>query len=140
MQLRLPSLALLFASLAATSACVITDGDSSLLVSNESDFEIHEMYVTPVDSPTWGRDLLGAEILFPGESMLLALDCDRYDAMLIDETGAICEVANLDLCFDDADWIIRNNTCAVFEARVAAAAAPQDTARAPAGADEAAAK
>jgi hypothetical protein len=41
--------------------------------------------------------------------------------MLIDETGAICEVASVDLCFDEADWIIRNNTCDVFEARAAAA-------------------
>jgi hypothetical protein len=100
---------------------VTTDGDSSLYVSNQSDFEIHEMYVTPVASPTWGPNLLRGDILFPGDAMFLSLDCDTYDAMLIDETGAACEVANVRLCFDDADWIIRNNTCALFEARAAAA-------------------
>jgi hypothetical protein len=120
MHLRLSSLALVLC--AATSACVITDGDSSLRVSNQSDFAIHEMYVTPVESSSWGRDLLGSDVLYPGESMLLGLDCGTYDAMLIDETGAVCEITNLDLCFDDADWIIRNTSCAVFEARAAAAA------------------
>ena len=124
MRLLTPSLVLLLS--AATSACVLTD--SSLEVSNRSDFEIHEMYVTPISSPSWGPNLLGGDILFPGDSMLLGLDCDTYDAMLIDETGAICEVSSVELCFDEADWIIRNNTCDVFEARAAktaATAAPQ---------------
>jgi hypothetical protein len=103
------------------SACVVTD--SSLLVSNHSDFEIHEIYVTPVDSSTWGANLLANDILMPGESTLLGIQCGTYDAMLVDETGAICEVSAVDLCYDDADWIIRNSSCRLFEARAAAAAA-----------------
>jgi hypothetical protein len=104
---------------------VTDDGyyDSSLVVSNHSDFEVHEMYVTEIDNPSWGPNLLGRSILFPGDSMELAIDCGTYDAMLIDETGAICEVSAVDLCFDDADWIIRNSTCSLFEARAAAALA-----------------
>ena len=110
--------------------CVVTtttddDFDSSLHVENRSDFEIHEMYVTEIDSPTWGGNLLGGSILFPGQSMELLLDCNTYDAMLIDETGAVCEIQGVDLCFDDADWIITNRSCAVFEARAAAMAAAQ---------------
>jgi len=105
----------------AATGCVTSD--SSLLVSNRSDFEIHEMYVTPIESPSWGPNLLHGDILFPGESTYVGLDCGTYDAMLIDETGAVCEVSTLDLCFDDADWIIRNSSCSVFEKRAAAAAA-----------------
>jgi hypothetical protein len=100
-------------------ACVVTDTDSSLLVSNESDFEIHEMYVTDVASPTWGPNLLRGDVLFPGDFVVLDLACGTYDAMLVDETDATCMATNLELCFDDADWIIRNNTCDVFEARAA---------------------
>lgn len=99
------------------------DFDSSLHVSNDSSFEIHEMYVTEIDSQTWGPNLLSGSILFPGEVMDLALDCNTYDALLIDETGASCEIQNVDLCFDDADWIITNRSCKVFEARAAAMAA-----------------
>lgn len=111
---------------AALGGCVITtttdDLDSSLLVSNRSSFEIHEMYVTEIDSPTWGSNLLGTAILQPGQSFELGLPCNTYDAMLIDETGAICEIQNVELCFDDADWIITNRSCEVFAARAAAMA------------------
>lgn len=118
----LPSIACVLAA----GGCVVTTGDgydSSLLVSNHSDFEVHEMYVTEIDNPSWGPNLLGGSILFPGESVELAIDCGTYDAMLIDETGASCEVSTIDLCFDDADWIIRNNSCSLFEARAALATA-----------------
>jgi hypothetical protein len=108
-----PAIALLF-----VASCT----DSALFVTNDSDFEIHEMYVTDVRSSSWGPNLLDGEILFPGESLTLGLDCGTYDALLIDETDAICEVSNLDLCYENADWVIRNNSCAVFEARAAAAA------------------
>ena len=111
----------LLASLTA-SACVVTD-DSSLRVSNHSDFEIHEMYVTGVGTSTWGPNLLGGDVLLPDESVYVVLDCGTYDALLIDETGAECEVNSVDLCFDDADWIIENRSCDLFKARAAAAAA-----------------
>jgi hypothetical protein len=113
----------LLACVASASACVVSDRDSSLLVSNRSDFEIHEMYVTDVGSATWGPNLLGGDVLLPDESMYVLLECGTYDALLIDETGAGCEVYDVDLCFEDADWIISNRSCALFEARAAAAAA-----------------
>ena len=53
----LTSIASLGCLAALASGCVVTAGDgadASLLVSNHSDFEIHEMYVTEVGSPTWG--------------------------------------------------------------------------------------
>jgi hypothetical protein len=127
----LPSIAFLGFVAVATTGCVVVEDDgydSSLLVSNHSDFEIHEMYVTDVDSATWGPNLLGGAILFPNESVSLAIECGLYDAMMIDETGAVCEVSNIDLCFDDADWVIRNTTCSLFEARAAANAAAGKTA------------
>jgi hypothetical protein len=116
-----PSIALV-ACVAAASGCVIADHDSSLFVENRSDFEIHEMYVTPIDSISWGDNLLGGDVLMPRESMYIGLECGTYDALLIDELGFACEVNAIDLCFDDADWIIRNSSCAVFEQRAAAAA------------------
>jgi hypothetical protein len=105
------------------SGCVVVADDSSLMVENRSSFEIHEMYVTSVHSSTWGGNLLRGDVLFPGDSTYISLGCDTYDAMLIDETGAVCEVSSIDLCFESADWIIRNNSCSVFQARAAAAAA-----------------
>jgi hypothetical protein len=103
--------------LVVVTGCVVTEveHDSSLLVDNQSDFEVHEMYVTDISSPSWGPNLLDGDILFPGDMMYVGVECGTYDALLIDETDATCEVNNISLCFEDVDWIIRNSTCAVFE-------------------------
>jgi hypothetical protein len=106
---------------------IIDDPDATLLVDNQSDFAIVEIRVTPVGDPSWGPNLLGGDVLLPGESLLLDVECDTYDALLVDEDGVDCELENVNLCLNDADWIIRNNTCSVFgaakAAREAAAAA-----------------
>lgn len=93
---------------------------------NDSDFVIEEIYVTEVDNDDWGPNLI-PEALFPDEEVEITLDCDVYAALLIDEDGVECEIRSIDLCFDDALWHVRNNTCAVWDvakkAREAAAAA-----------------
>ncbi|HEU5058484.1 MAG TPA: hypothetical protein VFU21_18255 [Kofleriaceae bacterium] len=104
---------------ATAPGCLIVtdDDDASLEVINESDFVIEELYLTEVDNRDWGPDLLRGDVLFPDESIVLVdIECDYYDTQMIDETGAVCEAYNLDLCLNDAVWIIRNNTCTVWEA------------------------
>ena len=98
---------------------IVDDSDSTLLVVNESDFVIEEIYITDVDSSGWGPDLTGGDILLPEEEMLLTdIPCDFYDVLMVDETGLECEVLDIDLCFDDATWVITNNTCDVFAAEL----------------------
>lgn len=104
----------------ATGCAASTGADSSLTVSNQSDFTIQELYLTDIGSSTWGRNLLAGDVLFPGEALSLGVDCGTYDALLVDETNVECELTGLDLCFNDAEWVIRNNTCSVFAARLAA--------------------
>jgi len=96
---------------------VVDDGDSTLLVINQSDFAIEEIHIVPIDSSGWGPDLTGGDILLPEEEMLLSdIPCDFYDVLMVDETGLECQVLDIDLCFDDATWVIDNDTCDVFEA------------------------
>ncbi len=98
---------------------IVDDPDSTLLVINESDFVIEEIYITDVNSSGWGPDLTGGDVLFPEEEMLLTdISCDFYDVLMVDETGLECEVLDIDLCFDDATWVITNNTCDVFAAEL----------------------
>jgi hypothetical protein len=97
--------------------------DATLLVINESDFVITEIFLTEIDNPDWGPNLLRGDVLLPGEQLLLGVDCDFYDALLIDEDGVECEINGIDLCLNNADWVIRNNTCVVFEAAAKARAA-----------------
>src|SRR5687767_13207234 len=99
----LASLFLVAGSL-AVAGCT-DDGDpvdGTLTVENQSDFAIVELHVTPVGSSTWGPNLLGGDVLLPDESITLGVDCDLYDALLVDEDGEDCEVEAVDLCLNDA--------------------------------------
>lgn len=102
-------------ALAAAAGC--TTSDASLRVVNDSDFTITEIYLTPDVSESWGPNLLRGDVLLPGESLTLGVDCGFYDAMLVDQDNVACELDDLDLCLNDADWVIRNNTCSVFGAK-----------------------
>ncbi|MDB4961755.1 MAG: hypothetical protein JWP01_1754 [Myxococcales bacterium] len=122
------------ASLAAFTGCTTDDGfvaDASLRVVNNSDFVIEQIYLTDTGSSTWGPNLLGGDVLFPDEELLLGVNCDFYDALLVDEDGVECEINDIDLCLNDATWSIRNNTCTVFgvaaKERAEKAAAQQQT-------------
>jgi hypothetical protein len=96
---------------------------ASLTVVNDSDFTLYEIYLTETDNPDWGPNLLRGDVLFPDEELALGVDCDFYDALIVDEEGVECEANGLDLCLNDATWVIRNNTCTVFEAEAARRAA-----------------
>jgi hypothetical protein len=101
----------LFAVLLAVSACVITDDgtDSLLTIDNESSFVIEEVHVAPVDSRSWGPNLV-PEALFPGESVDIAVSCDVYDVLVVDETGLDCVLPSIDLCFSSGTWVITDTT------------------------------
>ena len=101
------------------------DTAGSLNVHNQSDFAITEIRVTSVGSSTWGPNLISGDVLLPGESLTVDVNCDLYDALLVDETGVQCTVHDIDLCFNTADWVINNNTCPVFNIARAAREAAQ---------------
>ena len=94
-------------------------GRSDFTVQNESDFVLEEIYVTPVDVFDWGPDRLGGAVLFPGESITIELACDLYDVLVVDELGTECMLFDVDVCFDDAAWIITNEDLAFCDFGVA---------------------
>lgn len=98
------------------SGTVIIDDvpDSSLVVDNQSDFAIVELYLTPANNGSWGPNLLRGDILLPDENLTLGVDCGFYDALLVDEDDVDCVLTDMDLCLNDAVWVIGNNTCTVF--------------------------
>jgi hypothetical protein len=98
----------------------------SLSVVNDSDFVIEEIFLTEVDNPDWGPNLLHGDALFPGETITLGVQCDFFDALIVDEEGVECEVDGLDLCANDATWVFRNNTCPIFAAEAAKRAAAKN--------------
>ncbi len=61
-------------------------GLNTILVVNESTFVITEIYISPVDSPEWGPNLLGDPLL-PGETTTIFAADDCYDFLAVSYTG-----------------------------------------------------
>jgi hypothetical protein len=103
---------------------------SSLEVINDSDYAIIELYITEVDNPDYGPNLLAGDALFPGESIFVPLRCNFYDVLIVDDDGVACELFDVDTCLNNAQFVIRNNTCTVFDATTGEAvkSAPKATA------------
>jgi hypothetical protein len=96
---------------AVLGACTTS---SSITVDNQSSFTITELYLTDVNSSSWGPNLVYNNKLLPGDTVRINTSCGTYDAMLVDETGVTCELNAVDLCLDNALWIIHNDTCSAF--------------------------
>jgi hypothetical protein len=85
------------------------DLNSTLVIENSSDFAFVEINLSSVDNVSWGSDLLGSDILFPGESVEIGgIECDDYDIRVVDEDNDECIVENIDLCLTDESWVIDN--------------------------------
>ena len=94
-------------ALATAAGCTASDGEpgGTFTISNESSYFLDEIHLAPVDSTTWGPDLIDS--LAPGEDLIITdIQCDVYDILVVDETGVDCELQNIDICFNDDGWVI----------------------------------
>lgn len=83
---------------------------SSVVVKNKSDWEIHQFFLSPVDTDDWGPDQLGEDVISTGDTFTLnGIPCDSYDVMLVDEDGDECIVPEVDICSGQEGWIITND-------------------------------
>ncbi|MBX3160656.1 MAG: hypothetical protein KF773_32115 [Deltaproteobacteria bacterium] len=109
-------------ALVGAAGCNNDDDDlveAALIVSNQSDFTIEQIFLTEVDNPNFGPNLIAGEVLLPGEELTLGVNCGTFDVLIVDEAGVECTLHALDLCANAAKFIIRNDTCTVFGARKA---------------------
>ncbi len=102
---RLPMLCLGL-SLSCATAAAAQDIQYTLI--NSSSGVLMEFYTGPVSAPEWGDDLLGADVLAPGESATVTIadgqtEC-AYDLLFIfddntevSDTVDICELASYEL-------------------------------------------
>jgi len=76
-------------------------------ITNRTDWEIHELYLSSVDDENWGPDQLGDEVIGKDESFtLIGVPCDDYDVKIVDEEGDACIVAKVDICGENYQWTI----------------------------------
>lgn len=74
---------------------------------NQSNWDIHYIYLSPSSQRTWGPDQLRPDqILAAGTSLILTgIDCGTYDVKMVDEDGDECVVQEIELCGKEA-WRI----------------------------------
>ena len=69
-----------------------------LTVTNQSKYEIQELYVSPSNTDDWGNDLLGDEtIATNGQFVVRSLLPGVYDIKTVDEDDDECIVEGIDL-------------------------------------------
>ena len=82
-----------------------------MTVANASSYIIRELYIAPTDSAYWGDDLLGYDLLYPGEEITITgLACDLYDMRVVDEFYIACDLYDVELCDADGIWVITDET------------------------------
>jgi hypothetical protein len=101
--------AVLCAGLLACTPALASKSDSRVVIHNQSDWDIHQLYLSSVDDHEWGPDQLGEHIIPSGGRFTLhSIPCDDYDVQLIDEDGDACVVGGVSLCGDRDSWVISN--------------------------------
>ncbi|MBK7077346.1 MAG: hypothetical protein IPH44_34150 [Myxococcales bacterium] len=100
---------LLTASLAACTV-VTDDRDATLTIANQSSYYLDALHLAEVHSASWGPDLLLAPLAPGSQVTVLDIPCDTYDVLVVDETGVECQLASIDLCFDDQRWVVDDRT------------------------------
>lgn len=76
-------------ALAATLGAMSIAEAASIDITNTSRNVIHYVYVSPSAADAWGPDLLGSNVLFPGEYVTVELSpyfCS-FDVLTVDEYG-----------------------------------------------------
>ncbi len=101
----------------ATAALVFGAGavsagtlDSVVNIQNNSSWEIHQVYVSPIDKAEWGDNLLKGNVVEAkgGSVEIFKIACDTYDVRLIDEDGGECVVPDISLCAEKDAWVIED--------------------------------
>lgn len=88
---------LLFGALAVAPSVADAQGSRfNLTVQNQSRYTIYEFYMNSSERSDWGPDLLGRNVLAPGNSFVVSnITPGEYDIKMVDEDGDVCELRNV---------------------------------------------
>ncbi len=78
----------------------------TIKIKNTTTFSVDEIYITTPDTDNWGEDLLDPdEVLMPGETVEVEVDCGTWDVKLVAADESSCEISDITLC-NAAVWNI----------------------------------
>jgi hypothetical protein len=79
-----------------------------VVLRNDSAYTIYQIHMSRTNDDSWRRDLLGSDVLSPGESITITASPGQYDLKLVDEDGDTCTVLRLSV-LENKDWTITNS-------------------------------
>lgn len=80
----------------------------SLTIVNNSRKQVHRLYISTSGAPRWGADVLGSNVLHPGQSTMLGdLNPGPYDLMIIDSEKRQCVLRSFPVSGNNS-WPITN--------------------------------
>ncbi|HKP38252.1 MAG TPA: hypothetical protein VJT71_15440 [Pyrinomonadaceae bacterium] len=94
-------LALSVVAMFVTATALARPGKQDFVLNNETGVEIHELYVSPVETDEWEEDVLGVDTLPSGDSVKITFeDRDKHvhwDLKVVDSKGNSIEWHDLNL-------------------------------------------
>ena len=109
---RLALLVVALCALAATPWLVRAQPQTAIniTVTNNSNWQIRYLYLTPADENNWGPDQLNDTLLSPGASFTISgAQCSGSGIKIVSEDTDGCFLAKTVGCDGDAQWVIANN-------------------------------
>jgi len=114
-------LAIAVAALLPLAAQAAAKRSANVKITNRTDWEIHQLFLSSTDDENWGPDQLGDEVIGVGESFTLQdVPCDLYDVKIVDEDEDSCVVPEVDICGQSQQWTITSGDLLQCEAGSAA--------------------
>ena len=90
---------------------------AQFMIVNNSDWDIHELYLSPTHKDSWGPDQLGDHVIKHGGGSftLHSIPCGHYDVKVVDEDGDDCVIEDVYMCKDHTHWNVTNKELAKCE-------------------------
>lgn len=96
---------------------------ATVVIQNDSDWDIHYLYLSPTYSNDWGPDQLGDHVIGSGSRYKLkGVSCDTYDVRIVDEDADECVITEVALCIFKEEWRITNDYLLECQGRTQGAA------------------
>ncbi len=106
----------LFTGVALPAHARPTKKKATIKIVNQSEWDIHHLYLSSTSDKQWGPDQLGKDVIESGDTYTLTdIDCDHYDIRLVDEDGDECVVEDVDMCGDNTVWRITDKALLACE-------------------------
>lgn len=103
------------------------DGISIKFV-NQTDWDIHEIYLSSTKQDDWGVDQLRDEVIKTGAAYLLhSIPTGKYDVKIVDEDGDACVISAVKIA-ENEEVVLTNKDLVGCQAKTEADEADEDAA------------